>query len=338
MTFEEITSKVISEYPKNVLEDLLPNQMIVGLSSANDCLENFELNSKNKYYETSDYFFNPNEKQFIHFTSFDKFKEIISNNKLRLYDLNYADDPHEIVFTIKSAGIDFDKLKYHDLKSKLFSISFCNYKLNDDDEHNMWRLYGKDGTGVGLVFSFHNDCKKWDYFNLSKIYYDKSNKIAEAFSKHKIFFQNLNASNEYRSKIDEDALIYNILQLFAFHKHSIYKSENEFRLLYRFNRYMSQRNSLRRIFTINKANRLSSYIELNLFNNKNDQDNIENSNNSLPLIKLDKLVLGYRYSEKEKNEIEKVIREVYAYNDDIYNYMTLFPKVEITSLKEKYFN
>lgn len=344
MTFEEITNKISLEYPRDVLQDLLPNQKVSGLSSANDYLEDFELKSKNNFYEGSDYFLNPEGKQFVHFTSFDKIKEIISTNKLRLYDLNYADDPHEIVFTMKSTGVNFNKYniresnKYHEFKSRLFSISFCAFPLNDDDEHNMWRLYGNDGKGIGLVFSFCNDCKKWDYFNLSKIYYDKSTKIIEAFSKHKIFFENLNAGEEYRNKIDETNLLLNILQLFAFHKHSIYSSENEFRLLYRFNRHFLQRKSLRKIFTINKRNKLSSYIELSLSNKKNEEPDLDNIKETIPFIKIEKLFLGYRYSDKEKEEIEKVIREVYAYNDDNHNYGSFPPKVEITSLKEKYFN
>ena len=333
LTFKEVTDKIFLEYPKDVLQGILPNQEVNGLSSGNDCLDDFELNSKNKYYECSDYFLNPKEKQFIHFTSLDKTKEIISNNKLRLYDLNYADDPHEIVFTIENSGIDlckYDSLKsnnYYNLKSKLFSISFCEFPLNDDNEHNMWRLYGNDGKGIGLVFSFHNDCTKWDYYNLSKIYYDKSNKISVAFSKHKIFFQNLSSATEYNNRIDETNLVYKILQLFAFHKHSIYSNENEFRLLHRLNRYSSQR----KVFTINKRNRLSSYIELNLYSNKKEGSDLDNSKETLPLIKLDKLILGFRYSHKEKEEIEKVIHEVYALNDDNYSYGSLYPKVEITS-------
>lgn len=331
---ENIIDKISIEYPKRVLNDLLPNQMISSYTSTNGYLENIEFGSKNIRYKGSDYFVNPQENQFIHFTSFESAKEIISNNKLRLYDLNYADDPHEIIFIIKNTGINFE-IDYYKLKSLLYSMSFCSYPLSDDDEHTMWRLYGKDGYGIGLVCSFHNNCEEWDGFHLGKILYTNADKITEAFSKHKTFFEELNSDENHKTEITEHHLLFNLLQLFAFHKHTIYGTENEFRLLHKFNFLSLHNKDIRRVSTINKSRRLSNYTELNLCELAKGKFELDKSKEYSPLIKIDKLVLGYRYSLKEKEQIDRVIQEVYAHNHS--NYSTIKPKIEITSLKEKYF-
>ncbi len=335
---EEVIKKISSEYPKRVLNTLLPNQFIEHYSSINGYLENIEFGSKNKRYYGSDYFINTEGKQFIHFTSFDNAKEIISNNKLRLYDLNYADDPQEIIFSVENAAIDtsidFGK-DYYGLKSLLYSMSFCRYPLSDEDEHTMWRLYGKNGYGIGLVCSFHNNCENWDDFHFSEMLYTKADKIAEAFLKHKAFFEELNSEENYENKITERNLLFNILHLFAFHKHNIYGTENEFRLLHRFNYHSPHMRERKRISTINAGKKRSTYIELDLCELAKGKFELDKSKEHSPLIKIDKLILGYRYSLKEKEEIEQAIREVYVYNQDIHTTRT--PEIEITSLKEKYF-
>jgi hypothetical protein len=332
--FDEIANKIYEEYAKRVLGELLPNQIIAQLSGSGESLINMVLASENQYWKGSDYFINPKGKQFIHFTSFDKTKEIIANNNFRLYDLNFADDPHEILFTLKNIGITTD-IDCNKLKSYLFSISFCDYNLSENDEHNMWRLYGADGYGIGLVFSFLNDCENWNSFHLSKMYYNQSNKISDAFTNHKAFFDEVNLVDNYTHAINEYHLLSNLLELFAFHKHSIYGSEKEYRLLYRFDQIAYNFVDIKRVFTINKRKKLSSYIELKLCEFSKENFKMEDPI-VLPLIKLDKIILGYRYSQEEKDEIEQTIREMYAWNHD--NQSTVVPIIEITSLKENYFN
>lgn len=334
MESKSTQSQVFDEYHLEVLKDVLPNQRVTSQSSLNGIIVDFVLSNRNSNYKGSDYFVDVNNKEFIHFSTLEKAKEILASNKLRLYDLNYPDDPQELIFIMKRLCIDYNKEEALKFKSTLYSISFCSFPLDTEIEHNMWRLYGNDGKGVGLVLSFENNCEQWEDFNFSQIHYNEDNKIqkiGDAIENHNQYFQKLN-KGKYTNNIKEEDALNLLLSLFAFHKHSIYGIEKEYRLLYRENSSEKSKVELGRTFTFNKSNQLSSYINLVLDKNKGILSKSVESKSYLPLIKIEKVILGYRYSEEEKYELEKAIRDVY-YN----NHECNPPIVEISELKKQYF-
>ena len=109
----------------------------------------------------SPYFFD--KKSFVHFTSFHAFSSILNERAIRLYNLHKLDDPRE--FTFASRIFQLNQEIIDDAKDNLFLISFCERAIlnpiRSKDEFNMWRLYGLQGKGVGIIFSLKNNPIQW---------------------------------------------------------------------------------------------------------------------------------------------------------------------------------
>jgi hypothetical protein len=325
---EHINQIILDSYKDEVLKHILPNGQISNVSYMGGQVE-IKLNPLNKFYEGSKYFTNSLNKPFVHFTSLQNCINICTTNKLRFYDLNYVDDPNEIVFAIKHLGL-IDKYNRERIKARINSFSFCSYPFeSDESEYGIWRMYGTDGFGVGIVFEFSNDCKLWENYHISQVYYNENEilgEIKEVLNKHVDFFRHI--------KLDKPDLAFDAMNLefpddlfkfFAFHKYQIFKIENEVRII-----YYSDPREIRetKYYTINKSNKPSNYIEIPL--------STDDAIAYRPAMKIDKIILGYRYSEADKKAISDSIKEMYARNSR--KFCTSTPKVEITQLKEKYFN
>lgn len=328
--FGQILSEFKKQYTESVLKDFLPGQKISSLSSTNECLDQIAFSSQNIYYKGSDYYKDVDRKKFIHFTSLEKLKEIISSNSIRLYDLNYPDDPHEIEFIAKGIDNEYSDYNYKILKSEFFSFSVCEYPMNDDDEHTMWRLYGNDGNGVGLVISFLNNADDWYDFNFAKIQYNNPDKFALFLKSSKNFIEKIKLDLKLDTAINDRQIIYSLLPLLAFHKHSIYGNEREYRLLFRNNKTSS--NKLEPTYILNKRDQLSSFVSLNLLDNRNR----DSADPTIPLIKIDQIILGYRHPEFACEKLEDSITNVLAYNNKKYSVSNI--DVKMTELKYLYFN
>lgn len=308
--------QIINEFKKqakDAIKVLLPNQDFDSFGSRiePDCLNNFGLRKTNAAYKNSSYFFDPINTGFIHFTSLEKAKEIISTNKLRLYDLTFVDDINEVLFSSTSINVPLSSHNKEQIQSFLHTISFCTYPFKEtSDEFNMWRLYGNDGLGIGLVFEFKTSPDYWYNFMLSEVFYNDANKIVaikntvEGLQRLLIEMNSKGFSNDIMLGNIFDEL----LKLHAFHKHSIYHTEKEVRLLYR--HYNNNRSEMQKIYTLNKRNRLSSYIELELHDNKD----VNELTKLIPHIGIKEIVLGYRYSESSINEIKKGISSIFTAN------------------------
>jgi GTPase SAR1 family protein len=125
----------------------------------------------------------------IHYTSSVKnIIEILNGGFLRLNNLLNVNDPQEINFIIKKANIKNFEPYIEELKSTLFSASFCEVIDNDQpDTFAMWRLYGNDGSGCGIVFEIENYGYDWQNYILSQVQYGDSqsfNKFNELIQCH----------------------------------------------------------------------------------------------------------------------------------------------------------
>jgi hypothetical protein len=99
----------------------------------------------------------------------------------------------------------------------------CEYDETAKDDFDMWRLYGDNGNGVGIIFELINDTYDWYSFIVGKVNYDNPNSEAKLCELLKIIHSyQLRGVNTSRFS----ALI-GILLLF--HKNPIWAIEKEIR-------------------------------------------------------------------------------------------------------------
>jgi hypothetical protein len=172
-------------------------------------------------------------KMLIHYTSIESYLNILHSQELRLFDLNYSNDPLEIVNLIKRIGINITQNEIEESKRSIFTSSFCNYTVGQGEDFNMWRLYGNSGRGVGLVFEIMNETMNWNDYILGKVNYGESNidqlieKVYSIIDK----YEKLGLVLECKPQIVELISVFN--------KDKIWQNESELRLAtyHKYNQY-----------------------------------------------------------------------------------------------------
>ena len=278
----------------------------------------YALSNENKHWKESQYFFKK-KRQFVHFTSLTALESIVQSKNIRLYNLFNLYDPRE--YTFSSKIFTYNHKNKEDAKQNMFLLSMCNTELlikgAIEIEFTMWRLYGQNGYGVAIEFSFeHCEQEAWNDFYLSQIYYgaNKRNKLAELSS---IL---LSLENE-KPKCTID-----LGQLMCFHKSNLYKLEKEVRLLYdrrqmkvfRGTEYSKENKTVFPIIRNDitkslQSNKEINYLELPIFY-KNCQ-----LTPSYPTPKISKVHLGYQYYEKQglAKKLKKMIQDCLGYDVQI---------------------
>lgn len=255
----------------------------------------YKLNPSIKVLKSTPYYIEPKGQRFIHFTSFQAFKEIINSGKIRLYNPHYGNDPNEVVYASKGR---FEKP--HEKESVLNSLFVLS--MNEEvakEDLNMWKLYGGDGNGVGLVFELENPIDSWRYWYFGKVLYGTDGMISELDDFHE-------ALNELQKKFGEGPKIdINISPIYGFQKSGLFHAENEVRLMYFSENYFGKNShGLEIKRTLNQSFHECNYIDYPIYWKESDED-LENSIGfkSGPRIRLKEVVLGYRHNE---SEIEKI--------------------------------
>ncbi len=270
-------------------------------------LSSFSLNS---YFNNSIYQFRLKKNQrLIHYTSLSSLMSIIREGKIRLYSMNHKVDPGEVIHTSRIMGYKDSLLKQ--IRTELFCISFALLDENTSEVFDHWRLYGHDGEGVGIVFSFDlEDIENWFQFHISKIHYDTHEN--NPFNKKQAEIDEWQIREEFQ--IRETHNLFS--KLFAFHKSSIFSSENEVRLLkYEKHNHLqegininSKKNSV--YLDINKFGQESYFIELELgkvyeLKYEGKEGFFKDYHKSIPKLKIEKIILGYG-SSWEKGSIKRM--------------------------------
>ncbi|MBK8143863.1 MAG: DUF2971 domain-containing protein [Bacteroidetes bacterium] len=212
---------LIENYLKSKLPNVIFNKLTYGNGNSYPDHIQYQIGS-NRDLIDSKYFYK-SQKEFIHFTTFDVAKSIISNCHFRMYNLYNMNDPREYTF----ANREFYELikNKEDPKINLFLLSMCKPILFSEDsgiEFNMWRLYADDGKGIGLKVSFDKtNSYKWEDYYLSQIYYgiEERNVLSDTYK-----FISRNSLPSPKTEI-------NFSQIACFHKPKFYHLENEVRLL-----------------------------------------------------------------------------------------------------------
>jgi tetratricopeptide (TPR) repeat protein len=168
--------------------------------------------------------------ELIHYTTINSLFEIINSKKLRLGNASQMNDPQELSFFLKKFK-EFISPEFYEQANNMFLISFCEYnsKAENNNEHfNMWRNYGDNGNGVGIVFKLANyDLRNsWIDSAVGKVDYNPKSLGYEGLKK---YFESLQEMKKL-DKFSINNLPKIIFQLATLHKAAIWKEENEIRL------------------------------------------------------------------------------------------------------------
>lgn len=199
----------------------------------------------------------------------------------------------------------------------------------------MWRLYGDIGNGVGIVFSFFPNESSWHNSFLSPVYYGHDNGVLEKFKRfseaHQSFMkahQDLKLQSSVSS--GERGISNNIALFLAFHKNSIFHIENEVRFLKSFlqgNEFNYDTDDSVGIMMGKTNNNLYYTYKIPLVSERNilqianakglepisnfqsslvaDFNIIEKYVSGTPFIMIEKVILGYRYTNEDLNKIRR---------------------------------
>jgi hypothetical protein len=262
----------------------------------------------NRRYKDSKYYFTKH-KLGIHYTSIDALFSILRSKKLRLHSLSGMDDIKELSYArniiVGKNEIEQEKEK----KGQRYIFSFCDYQLEEDaDSLALWREYGDDGYGCGIVFSIDtNTMDKWENYHFSKIFYKEKDlePIRTAYNEY------LKINNHQNTRVFgfEDIIV----SLYGFHKSPIFDYEKELRLLYvHRDDYINTFNESS--FPYFKNGKDTSCIELDLGHKSmcyRTMDMPEQRKELLSRIKPDitiaKIIFGYRLTKADASILTKQI-------------------------------
>jgi hypothetical protein len=278
--------------------------------------EQFDFYNHQQVLRNTEYF-DGKPKRFIHYTTLDVLFNVLNSKELRFYNLKALNDGQELNYAINELGLKINEPQINHFKTSLFVHSLCEY--NDDDDFNMWRLYGRNGNGVGIIYEITNVDDKWYQFFLGKVIYDtnsESSKLLKAFiAYHNSFVI------EHPSFSDNIPTI--IPTFLLFHKNSIWSVEKEYRMFI----YLSYDKDFLDVHdlsanfyfedylchSIGSDRKENAYLRMPLLPfTTNDfakyrSNNDEKFLKTIPNINIVKIILGYNYTEKDVEEIGYLI-------------------------------
>jgi len=259
--------------------------------------------SNNKAMEKSVY--HSNEKEFIHFSSIEGLNSILNSKHFRLYNLQNMDDKTELNWAKEQ--LKFENLLNDNDKENLYCLSMCSSNVidkNEPKENLLWKIHGRDGKGILFKLKISNEPLFWYNYHLINVKYDT--KDAEA----------IKVINEEDSKTILDQ------KICSFIKNPIYSFEEETRIIFenRENYRVTVSKDNKTIYPIVIPDKLLktdivNYIEIPIWNffrddeRKFDAPNVEGVQYKIPKIEITEIVLGYRYSKKDKSNINQKINQ-----------------------------
>jgi hypothetical protein len=213
---------IFDDYIRDVLSPLLPNARFSHQSDDGSVHLRSNKDLDGSIYEMK----NLQEQRFVHFTSLGNLFEILNSETIRLYNFASLDDPKEYIYAWEKEKQlkDNNQIGKDNDQHFSFILSMCQITDNNDEDYfNMWRLYGDNGKGVGIVFKFENDPSIWNNYLLSNVLYgdEKKGEIDNLIQRH------IDYKGEKTSNIRNGILNY----IGPFHKQKCYSSEKEVRLL-----------------------------------------------------------------------------------------------------------
>lgn len=245
--------------------------------------------------------------RFIHFTSIEKLKAILTSGYLRMASLDSLQDTEEVHF----AGKVIDPNSFYDLdvaSENLFSLSACESNTANILNKKMWMEYGDKYKGCILQYSF----SKMELFrsNFGVISYGEEH-LSDL---KKLVFLSQEFYENHKFKPESFAVL--LRRILAFHKQKKFHFENEIRLLYEprdlpltsFDHVWCDVKGIKQYYKLPFSERNELPV-----NTKYDQDTILHH---FPQIELKRIILGPQSSVEDKEELETQIKH-YLPNSEI---------------------
>jgi hypothetical protein len=263
-------------------------------------------------------------KHFIHYTSINSLFEILYSKNIRLYDTNNLNDPEEMVFALRELGKNLpDNLL--DFKQDHFVGSFCAFNWeNHDDSFIMWKLYGQDGAGVGLVFEVTNIERDWSSAYFGRVAYGKNS--GEFNILRMLYDFHVEFNNTY-GLFENDSSIFKAFSLFF--KNDNWSHENEYRLFVNapYDKFELKKRphadgaswlTHHLKITMLRNGKQGAFVEypLNFFEQNTeigrfvDADILDRHKNSIPNLKLVRVLAGYAIDEKSEFDLFKTVDHI----------------------------
>lgn len=260
--------------------------------------------------------------EIIHYTSLSSLLNILDTYEIRMYNCNNLNDKKEIAYAQKELGIKMTEEEKEELQQNCFVFSASEYNSqNKNDDFNLWRLYGENGYGVGIVFEIDNFSTNWYNVFYGKVNYGTNTNSATDLIKFIKLHQEFN--DEY--KLFEN--IPAIIPVIALHfKNPIWSIENEVRFIayspydkYRlkpsFNTSANPFLSETIKHTINRQGKQTAYLRLPLnIENKKEQyskiigeEHVTDYIGSIPHLRIKKLIMGYNIETKVLNDLDRIL-------------------------------
>jgi hypothetical protein len=211
-----------------------------------------DLASCNFNYRDTEYYY-AKPLQFFHLTGLGFLFSVLSSRAFRMYDLHSSADEQEYGYAAKAMGINDEAI--HDLKSRLYTLSFC--PTTEMDNPYIWEKYGQGGAAI--VFEIVNGPEQWINYNLGEIKY----KLPSGLENYQSELDAFKKKHGITAYFDASRLI-------GFYKMDHFREEREVRLL-RYAPYGNQSEYTKyvkhdyRFDKIHKRNRLTTYIDLPLW-------------------------------------------------------------------------
>lgn len=283
----------------------------------------FNLPDHNCHFENTDYFYK-DELTFIHFTSINNLFSILNERAFRFYNLHNSEDSNEYKHTGEVLGISDGQLAHH--KKYLFTFSCC--PSSDIRNDKLWKLYGKEHTGVAIEFKIENDIKLWEKYHIAQVKYEPSDNFKSMLEE----FKKIEVKRNIKINVDLSKII-------GFHKAPDWADEKEIRIMTYFPyQYLDEYLKFSKTeFKISEnGSRFVDYIKLPLWVN-NESPFLKGSKPDLnrhqslstdffekrPKIKINKILIGQKSAIPNNqliyfiDQLSNLVQENYGYKIEI---------------------
>lgn len=371
----KVAREKIKKYFEEVIRPFFPNcelkratpEFIEGIYVMFGTILQFEPINANL---TNSQYYYDKDLEFIHYTSMTNCLNIIREQSFRMYNLHSMDDKYELKYASENQAFSFvTEEQIKKWKENVYTLSMCEIEVEENEKSfELWRNYGQNGNGAGIVFSFDKTNQQtWREYYLSKIHYSK--KLIDDITNAHFDFHKKDSG--YCILGDYEELLFNLC---CFHKPPIYSFEQEIRLLEFDNSFKRDRNYLDFYKTLTgvdspffikrgeidawekyeqktspvikskteidfskfsepirfKRLPITEKFRADLLNEINCPVISNNKDLFFPNVKIEKIILGYNYSEKDIENFKEVLAELSE------KYLNYEVQCELSKLK-KYF-
>jgi hypothetical protein len=183
------------------------------------------------------------------------YKNVVSLNEIRLYDLTNSEDIQEFNYAAELLSLSDHQLAT--IKQNYFAASFCS--IEELENPYLWNKYGKEYKGVAIHFSIEDNLDNWETFFLSKVYYELPPKFKDFYIAIESLKQKYNNGPKFN---------FDLWRFAGFYKTKPFEDEKEIRLACAFpfkNHAESYKYSRKELKIEPDRNRIVSYIPLKLW-------------------------------------------------------------------------